>query len=156
SHEAASLAGHLQLGRMVLVYDDNHITIDGDTALTYSDDVPTRCGAYGWHVLPIGEASEDTAALESALRAGIAEEERPSLIVLRSHIGYPSPKWQDTAHAHGNALGADEVAVVKQILGLPPDDFHVDDDVLARYRAAGTRGAADRAAWTQRPRASIP
>jgi len=150
SHEAASLAGHLQLGRLVFVYDDNHITIDGDTALAYSDNVPERFRAYGWHVLQLGEASEDVGALEAALRAGIAEDERPSLLVLRSHIGYPSPKWQDTAHAHGNALGADEVAVVKQILGLPPDDFHVDDDVLARYRAAGSRGAAVRAEWTKR------
>jgi len=150
SHEAASLAGHLQLGRMVFVYDDNHITIDGDTSLAYSDDVPARFKAYGWHVVQLGEAAEDLDALESALRAGVAEERRPTLIVLRSHIGYPSPKWQDTPNAHGNALGADEVAVVRQILGLPPDDFHVDDDVLARYRAAGTRGAADRAEWEKR------
>ena len=150
SHEAASLAGHLQLGRMVFVYDDNHITIDGDTALAYSDDVPKRFEAYGWHVVQLGEAAEDTAALEAGLREGIAEDERPTLIVLRSHIGYPSPKWQDTEHAHGNPLGADEVAKVKQILGLPAADFHVDDDVLARYRAAGARGATVRAQWEQR------
>jgi transketolase len=150
SNEAASLAGHLQLGRLVLVYDDNHITIDGDTALAYSDDVPKRFQAYGWHVVQLGEAAEDTDALEAGLRAGIAEDERPTLIVLRSHIGYPSPKWQDTEHAHGNPLGADEVAVVKQILGLPPDDFHVDDDVLARYREAGRRGGAARQEWTIR------
>ena len=150
STEAASLAGHLQLGRLVFVYDDNHITIDGDTALAYSDDVPKRFDGYGWHVLQLGEASEDTDALEAALRAGVAEDDRPTLIVLRSHIGYPSPKYQDTAHAHGNPLGADEVAVVKQILGLPPDDFHVDDDVLARYREAGQRGHAARQEWIQR------
>ena len=110
SHEAAGLAGHLRLGRMVFVYDDNHITIDGDTSLAYSDDVPKRFEAYGWHVVQLGEAAEDIDALEAGLRAGIAEEGRPSLIVLRSHIGYPSPKVQDTAAAHGNALGADEVA----------------------------------------------
>ena len=150
SHEAASLAGHLELGRLVFVYDDNHITIDGDTALTYSDDVGTRFKAYGWHVVQLGEAAEDVDALEDGLRQGIAEERRPTLVILRSHIGYPSPKAQDTAAAHGNPLGADEVAKVKEILGLPPDDFHVDDDVLARYRAAGARGAAVRAEWEKR------
>ncbi|HUI48499.1 MAG TPA: transketolase, partial [Acidimicrobiia bacterium] len=119
SHEAASLAGHLQLGRMVFVYDDNHITIDGPTELTYSDDVPRRFEAYGWHVVTLGEAANDLDVLEAGLREGIAEQTRPTLIVLRSHIGYPSPKVQDTAAAHGSPLGADEVAKVKEILGLP-------------------------------------
>ena len=150
SHEAASLAGHLQLGRLVFVYDDNHITIDGDTALAYSDDVPKRFEAYGWHVVQLGEVAEDTDAIEAGLRAGMAEERKPSLIVLRSHIGYPSPKVQDTAAAHGNALGADEVARVKEILGLPAEDFYVPDDVLERYRAAGRRGSDARAAWAAR------
>jgi transketolase len=150
SHEAASLAGHLELGRMVFVYDDNHITIDGDTALAFSDDVPKRFAAYGWHVVELGEAAEDLDALEAGIRAGMAEDRRPSLVVLRSHIGYPSPKVQDTAAAHGNALGADEVARVKEILGLPQADFDVPDDVLARYRAAGARGAAAHAEWNAR------
>jgi transketolase len=150
SHEAGSLAGHLQLGRLVFVYDDNHITIDGDTALAYSDDVPKRFDAYGWHVLQLGEVANDPDALEAGLRAAIAEESRPSLLVLRSHIGYPSPKVQDTAAAHGNPLGADEVARVKEILGLPPGDFVVPDDVLDRYRRAGSRGSAVRTEWTQR------
>jgi transketolase len=150
SHEAASLAGHLQLGRLVFVYDDNHITIDGNTALAYSDDVPKRFEAYGWHVVQLGEVAEDTDAIEAGLRAGMAEERRPSLIVLRSHIGYPSPKVMDTAAAHGNALGADEVARVKEILGLPAEDFYVPDDVLERYRAAGRRGADAHAAWAAR------
>ncbi|MGO9872617.1 MAG: transketolase [Acidimicrobiia bacterium] len=150
SHEAASLAGHLQLGRLVFVYDDNHITIDGDTALAYSDDVPKRFEAYGWQVVQLGEVSEDTAAIEAGLRTAIAEERRPSLVVLRSHIGYPSPKVQDTAAAHGNPLGADEVARVKEILGLPNEDFYVPDDVLARYRTAGRRGAVAHADWATR------
>jgi len=150
SHEAASLAGHLQLGRLVFVYDDNHITIDGDTALTFSDDVPKRFEAYGWHVVQLGEAANDTHALEAGLRTAMAEEQKPSLVVLRSHIGYPSPKAQDTAAAHGNPLGADEVARVKEILGLPPGDFIVPDEVLARYRAAGRRGSEARSAWVQR------
>ena len=152
SHEAASLAGHLQLGRLVFVYDDNHITIDGDTALAYSDDVPKRFEAYGWHVVQLGEVAEDTDAIEAGLRTAMAEERRPSLVVLRSHIGYPSPKVQDTAAAHGNPLGADEVARVKEILGLPAEDFFVPDDVLARYRAAGRRGADARARVERRRR----
>ncbi len=143
SHEAASLGGHLGVGRLVAVYDDNHITIDGPTELAYSDDVPTRFAAYGWHVVQLGEAAEDLDVLERGLREAIAEEHRPSLVVLRSHIGYPSPNYTDTAYAHGNALGADEVARVKEILGLPPEPFWVPDDVLALYRAAGTRGRAE-------------
>jgi transketolase len=147
SHEAASLAGHLKLGRMVFVYDDNHITIDGPTELTYSDDVPERFEAYGWHVLRLGEVANDLDALEAGLRAGIAEESRPTLLVLRSHIGYPSPKVQDTAAAHGSPLGVDEVARVKEILGLPADDFYVPDDLLLWYREVGTRSAPVRTAW---------
>jgi transketolase len=150
SHEAASLAGHLRLGRMVFVYDDNHITIDGPTELAYNDDVPKRFEAYGWHVVQLGEVANDLDAIEAGLRAGIAEETRPTLVVLRSHIGYPSPKVQDTAAAHGSPLGADEVAKVKVILGLPPEDFFVPDDVLLWYREAGTRNGATREAWEAR------
>src|SRR3954453_5749370 len=152
SHEAASLAGHLGLGRLVYGYDDNHISIDGPTELTYSDDVPKRFEAYGWHVVQLGEVANDLDALEAGLRAGIADDTRPSLLVLRSHIGYPSPKVQDTAAAHGNPLGADEVARVKEILGLPSDAFSVPDDVLLWYREAGRRGAATREAWDSKPK----
>jgi transketolase len=151
SHEAASLAGHLGLGRLVYVYDDNHITIDGDTALSYSDDVPGRFAAYGWHVDSIGEVANDTAALEAALLRAKAVEDKPSLIVLRSHIGWPSPKFTDSELAHGNPLGEDEVRVTKEILGLPPQEtFWVPDDVLELYRAAGRRGAPLREARAQR------
>jgi transketolase len=149
SHEAASLAGHLGLGRMVYVYDDNHISIDGPTELAYSDDVPKRFEAYGWHVVQLGEAANDLDALEAGLREGIAEEARPTLVVLRSHIGWPSPKYTDTAHAHGNPLGADEVAKVKEILGLPAEEFWVPDDVLELYRAAGRRGNGPRDEWRE-------
>jgi transketolase len=152
SHEAASLAGHLRLGRMVFVYDDNHITIDGPTELAYSDDVPERFEAYGWHVVRLGEVANDLDAIEAGLRAGIEEQTRPTLLVLRSHIGYPSPKTQDTAAAHGNPLGTDEVAKVKEILGLPPVDFFAPDDVVSWYREAGRRGATARAAWDARPK----
>ena len=102
SHEAASFAGHLGLGRLVYVYDDNHITIDGPTELSYTDDVPKRFAGYGWHVVELGEVANDLDAIEAGIREGMAEAERPSLVILRSHIGYPSPKYTDTAHAHGN------------------------------------------------------
>ena len=102
SHEAASLAGHLQLGRLVYIYDDNHITIDGPTELSYSDNVGERFAAYGWAVDDIGEVANDLDALEAALLRAKAEEDRPSLIILRSHIGYPSPHLTDTAKAHGD------------------------------------------------------
>ena len=139
SHEAASLAGHLGLGRLVYVYDDNHITIDGPTELSYSDDVHERFEGYGWHVVQLGEVANDLDALEAGLREGMAEAERPSMLILRSHIGWPSPKYTDTAHAHGDPLGADEIAAVKEILGLPQQDFFVPDEVLAFYREAGAR-----------------
>jgi transketolase len=150
SHEAASLAGHYELGRMVFVYDDNHITIDGPTELAYSDNVPGRFESYGWHVVQLGEAANDLDALEAGLRQGMAEETRPSLVIVRSHIGYPSPNFTDSEKAHGLPLGADEVARTKEILGLPPDEFFVPDDVLRMYREAGRRGAAARKAWEAR------
>ncbi len=151
SHEAASLAGHLGLGRLVYVYDDNHITIDGPTELALSDDAPKRFEAYGWHVDDIGEVANDTDAIEAAVRRAMAVEDAPSLVVLRSHIGYPSPTFTDTAKAHGSPLGEDEVRATKEILGLPPDEtFWVPDDVLELYRAAGRRGAEQRLMWHDR------
>jgi len=150
SHEAASLAGHLGLGRMVYVYDDNHISIDGPTELAYSDIVPLRFQGYGWHVLELGEVAEDLDALEHGLREAMAVEDRPSLVILRSHIGYPSPSYTDSAKAHGNPLGEDEIAKVKEILGMPPEQFWVPDEVLSLYREAGTRGGAARADWDGR------
>jgi len=151
SHEAASLAGHLGLGRIVYVYDDNHISIDGPTELAYSDDVRKRFEGYRWHVLALGEVANDVDALERALRDAMAEAERPSLVIVRSHIGWPSPKYTDTAHAHGSPLGEDEVRAVKEILGLPPDEhFFVPDEVLGYYRESGARGAKEREAWEQR------
>ena len=150
SHEAASLAGHLGLGRLVYVYDDNHISIDGPTELALSDDAGRRFEAYGWHVVRLGEAAEDLDTLEGALREAAAVEDRPSLVILRSHIGYPSPNFMDTKEAHGSPLGEEEVARVKEILGLPPEHFWVPDEVLSRYREAGRRGAGERQAWLER------
>jgi transketolase len=151
SHEAASLAGHLQLGRLVYIYDDNHITIDGPTELSYSDDVGERFAAYGWSVDNIGEVANDLDALEGALVRAIGEEGRPSLIILRSHIGYPSPQLMDTAKAHGDPFPEEDIRVVKDLLGLPPDEtFWVPDDVLDLYRKCIPRGHAVRAAWSGR------
>ena len=151
SHEAASLAGHLELGRLVYVYDDNHITIDGPTEIALTDDVGKRFEGYGWHVEHLGEIANDTDALEAGVRRAMAEEDRPSLLVLRSHIGYPSPKMTDSPKAHGSPFGADEVRATKEILGLPPDqDFWVPGEVLDMYRQAGQRGRARRAAWEGR------
>jgi transketolase len=151
SHEAASLGGHLKLGRLVYVYDDNHITIDGPTELSYSDDAGKRFEAYGWHVDNIGDVANDLDAIESALRRAMAVDDAPSLIILRSHIGWPSPKYTDTEFAHGNPLGEDEIRVTKQILGLPPDEhFYVPEDVLAFYREAGVRGRPVREEWEKR------
>src|SRR5438045_3717588 len=129
SHEAASLAGHLGLGRLVYIYDDNHITIDGETELAYGDDVPKRFQSYGWHVVQLGEVANDTQAITRGIRRAMRVEDRPSLVVLRSHIGWPSPKFTDTAEAHGSPLGEDEVRRTKEILGLPPDHkFYVPDE----------------------------
>jgi transketolase len=151
SHEVCSLAGHLGLGRLIGVYDDNHISIDGPTELALTDDAVKRFEGYGWHVLELGEVANDLDALEAGLRVGMAEADRPTLLVLRSHIGYPSPKYTDTSKAHGEALGEDEVRAVKEIIGLSPDEhFVVPDDVLAFYREAGTRGRATRETWEER------
>ncbi|MCU1455524.1 MAG: transketolase [Acidimicrobiales bacterium] len=151
SHEAASLAGHLGLGRLVYVYDDNHISIDGPTELALSDDAVKRFEAYGWDVDDVGEVANDCDVLEAAIRRAMGVEDKPSLIVLRSHIGYPSPKFTDSDKAHGNPLGTDEVRITKEILGLPPDEtFHVPPEALELYREAGRRGAGEREAWEAR------
>ncbi len=151
SHEAASLAGHLGLGRLVYVYDNNHITIDGPTELAYNDDVAERFDAYGWHTEDVGEVANDTDALEGALRRAMAVEDKPSMILLRSHIGWPSPHKTDTADAHGTPLGEDEIRETKAILGLPPDEqFWVPDEVIGLYRRCLARGEKLSGAWRTR------
>ncbi len=151
SHEAASLAGHLGLGRLVYIYDDNHITIDGPTELAYNDNVAERFDAYGWHTDNIGEVANDTDVIEAALRRAMAVEDKPSLILLRSHIGWPSPHKTDTAAAHGSPLGEEEVRETKAILGLPPDEqFWVPDEVVEYYRGCIGRGGEHRTAWQAR------
>ena len=156
SHEAASLAGHLGLGRLVYVFDDNHITIDGATALACSDDVVKRFQAYGWYVETLGEVANDLDALEAGLRRGMAEADRPSLLVLRSHIGWPSPHRTDTKEAHGEPLGAEEISLTKALLGLPADqDFYIPEEVPAFYAERARRGRAEREAWEKRQAVSV-
>jgi transketolase len=150
SHEACSLAGHLGLGKLVMVYDDNHISIDGPTELALSDDAAMRFEAYGWHVDRVGEIANDVDALEAALRRAMDVDDKPSLIVLRSHIGYPSPKYTDTAFAHGSPFGAEEIAATKAAMGIPDEAFWVPDDVVEHMRAAGVRGTEAREAWEAR------
>ena len=151
SHEAASLAGHLGLGRLVVVYDDNEVTIDGGTDLALSDDAAGRFRAYGWHVQELGEAAEDLDALEAGLHCAAAVEDRPSLVIVRSVIAAPAPKTAGTPAAHGYAIFDEEIAATKELLGLPPDEsFHVPLEVLEYYRSAGTAGQDERFAWEAR------
>ncbi len=151
SHEAASLAGHLRLGRLVYVYDDNHITIDGPTELSLNDNAAERFASYGWAVDDIGDVANDLDALESALLRARADEDRPSLIILRSHIGYPAPSLTDSSKAHGDPFNDEETRRTKEILGLPVDEpFWVPEDVLAMYRSTIPRGQAMRAEWESR------
>ncbi|MFJ4919108.1 transketolase [Streptomyces sp. NPDC088725] len=151
SAEASSLAGHQKLGNLVLLWDDNHISIEGDTETAVSEDTLARYEAYGWHVqrvaqLPSGDL--DPAGLYQALKAAQAETSRPSFIAARSIIAWPAPHAQNTEAAHGSALGADEVAATKKVLGLDPEkSFDVPDDVLAHTREALDRGREERSAW---------
>jgi transketolase len=149
--EAASLAGHLGLGRLVYLYDDNGITIDGDTALSFdTEDVEARFRAYGWHTLAVDDAN-DLEALNAAIAAAIAEEEHPSLIRVRSIIGYPAPNKQGTPAAHGAPLGEDEVRATKEVLGWDPDEqFAVPEAVREVFAACRERGVRAQAEWTAR------
>jgi transketolase len=151
SHEAASLAGHLGLGKLVCVYDDNRITIEGSTALTYSDDVARRFEAYHWHVQDLGDRANDLDVLTGAMTKAREEKGRPSLIILRSHIGYGSPNRQDSEKAHGEPLGENEVRLTKRFYGWPEDEqFRVTEEVLHFMRRARERGASLEAEWNER------
>jgi transketolase len=150
SSEAASIAGHLGLGNVVYIYDDNHITIDGSTNLSFAtEDVCKRFDAYGWHTQVVEDAN-DVDALSRAIENGIGEESRPSLIRVRSHIGYGSPHRQDTAEAHGKALGAEEVKLAKKFYGWPLEpEFYVPDEALAEFRRCIDRGAEFEHDWNR-------
>jgi len=148
SHEAASLAGHLGLGRLIYFYDDNHISIEGDTSLAYSDDVARRFEGYHWHVQNLGERANDLEAMSKAIALAKAEKERPSLIIVRSHIGYGSPHRQDTKEAHGEPLGEEEVRLTKRAYGWPEDaQFFVPERALQHMRQAVERGRRLEEEW---------
>jgi transketolase len=150
SHEAASLAGHLRLGKLVCVYDDNHITIDGRTEIAFSDDTAARFRAYGWDVVDLGEIANDVDALEAALNAA-KDTDRPSLLILRSHIGYPSPDHTDDHEAHGLAFDAADVTRTKEVMGIPDEPFWSPTELVDAYRAhAAARGTAAHQAWADR------
>ncbi|MFF5576454.1 MULTISPECIES: transketolase [Streptomyces] len=154
SAEASSLAGHQKLGNLVFLYDDNHISIEGDTATAFSEDVLKRYEAYGWHVQriePQEDGDIDPRALYTALKAARDETARPSIIAMRTIIAWPAPNAQNTEASHGSALGEDEVAATKRLLGFDPErSFEVADEVLAHTRRALDRGAEARTAWDKR------
>jgi transketolase len=160
SHEASALAGHQQLGNLVVIYDDNRISIEDDTRIALSEDVPARYAAYGWHVQTVdwrgGDPAdddsyhEDVPALWEALQAARADTGRPSLIALRTIIAWPAPHKRNTGKSHGSALGADEVARTKELLGFDPQaTFAVDDEVLQHARGVVDRGKRLRAEWQE-------
>src|SRR5690242_3306058 len=134
SSEASSLAGHQQLGNLIMFYDDNHISIEDDTNVAFSEDVLERYEAYGWHTQRV-ESGEDVVALEAAIKAAQAETSRPSIISVRTIIGWPAPNKQNTGKAHGSALGEDEVRATKEVLGFDPDvHFPMDAELLTHVR----------------------
>ena len=140
SHEAASLAAQQKLGRLICVYDDNHVTIDGPTELALQDDTAKRFEAYGWDVIDIGESGEDLDEIEKALKRAGENEEAPSLIIIRTHIGFPSPTLTDAPSAHGYAFKDSEIADVKSVMGFPSTEpFYIPEEVNAFYCKAGSR-----------------
>lgn len=147
--EASSLAGHLGLGKLVVAWDDNRISIDGATSLTFSEDVCQRYEAYGWHIQRVPDGN-DLDALDAAYEAARSEPSKPSLIAIRTHIGFGSPNKQDTSASHGAPLGADEVAATKKALGWPLEPaFHVPEEALEPFRSAADDGAQEEMAWRE-------
>ena len=150
SHESCALAGHLGLGRLIAFYDDNHISIEGDTALAMSEDVGKRFEAYGWHVQNL-EEDLGLDRLERATRAAMEVDDRPSLVIVRSHIAQGAPNAQDTGEAHGSPLGEEEVRLTKEVYGWPTEpDFLIPEEALAHFRESVERGARQQAEWEER------
>ena len=153
--EASSLAGHQELGNLIVFYDSNQISIEDDTDIAFTEDVKARYEAYHWHVQTVdwkktGQYVEDVHELFDAIEAAKAVTDKPSLIILKTIIGWPSPKKQNTGKIHGSALGADELAAVKEVLGFDPaESFVVSDEVIEHTRKAVDRGAEQRAEWTE-------
>lgn len=154
--EASSLAGHQELGNLIAIYDSNQISIEDDTNVAFTEDVQNRYEAYGWHVQTVdwkktGEYVEDVAELHAAIERAKGETSKPSLIVLKTIIGWPSPGKQNSGKIHGSALGADELKATKEVLGFDPEQhFAVADDVIAHTRKLVERGEAEKAAWQQK------
>jgi transketolase len=150
SHEAASLAGHLGLGKLIYLYDDNHISIEGNTDIAFTEDRAARFKAYGWQVQKVIDGN-DMAAIEKALLSAQKEDLRPSLIAVRTHIGYGSPNKQDSASAHGEPLGPAEIKLTKENLGWPLEpEFHIPEEALNRFREAIERGKRQEREWQKR------
>ena len=148
--EAASLAGHLRLGKLTCLYDDNQVTLAAGTSVTFTEDRARRFEAYGWHTISLADGN-DLEAIDAALRAARAETGRPSLILVRTHIGYGSPHKQDSFEAHGSPLGVDEVRLTKEALGWPAEPpFVIPDAALEHFREAVARGAQSEKAWNER------
>ncbi len=151
SHEAASLAGHLGLDRLVCIFDDNRITIDGSTDLTCSDDVAGRFTAYGWHVMDVGEIGDDLAEIERVLLRARDHRGQPTLVVLRTRIGSPSPDFTGRHEAHGNPFTAEHVTATKKVMGIPDEPFHAPSDLVGACRAASSeRGRTLHEEWASR------
>ncbi|MGA9727290.1 MAG: transketolase, partial [Methylocella sp.] len=145
--EAASLAGHLKLGKLIYLYDDNHVTLSAGTDLTFTEDRARRFEAYGWHIQPVADGN-DLAAIDGALRAARGETERPSLILVRTHIGYGSPHKQDSFESHGSPLGAGEVRLTKEKLGWPIEPpFYIPERAREHFRTAVERGKSAETEW---------
>ncbi len=150
SHEAASVAGHLGLGKLICLYDDNHITIEGDTALAFSEDIPKRFESYGWQVINLGEQANDVDAIEAAFEEGKSDPSRPTMIILRTHIGYGSPNKVDTSGVHGSPLGHEEIALTKAAYGWPSTEpFHVPAAVREHMEPLVAAGAGAEAQWQE-------
>ena len=150
SSEAASLAGHLGLSRLICIYDDNKISIEGNTDITFTENVSLRFKAYGWHVEKV-EDGNDVEAIHNAIKAAKAETKKPSIVIMRTHIAYGSPNKQDTAGAHGAPLGEEEVSLTKKYLGFPEDEFfRVPDQALERFRKCIDRGKEAESIWQEK------
>jgi len=146
SHEAASLAGHLKLGKLICLYDDNHISIEGPTEITFTEDRARRFEAYEWHVQRVSDGN-DTEAIAAAIQTAQAEKEKPSIIMVRTHIGYGSPHKQDSPSAHGEPLGAEEIKITKENLGWPQEPFYIQEKAGAYFRQALDNGKSQEAQW---------
>jgi len=153
THEAASLAGHLKLGKLIFLYDDNHISIEGDTDIAFTENRTARFEAYGWHVQEVPDGN-DLEAIEKAIAEAKAETERPSFVAVRTHIGYGSPNKQDTASAHGEPLSPEEIVLTKKNLGWPEDPtFLVPDEALDHFRKAVDKGRELEDQWLEKAKA---